>query len=243
MWPLPPTPQSVGVNPRGPSAWTCLNKMQDFPLQTATRRLGLCCTNCGTRTTTLWRRNNDGEPVCNACGLYFKLHGVNRPLAMRKDGIQTRKRKPKKPAGGDRDETGSASLEGQYTHHAHPSERRLVDGDRSSVRATHSPYAFLIAWQCVKRHGIIIIYFLSATDRSRGLVGRLFCTCWPARRSWEKIAWVWAKARRRGLPLGSGDGGRVRWQMASPYRFYQIRTRREYLNKNCQLTLTICKLR
>ena len=39
--------------------------------------------------------NIKGEPVCNACGLYFKLHGVNRPLAMRKDGIQTRKRKPK----------------------------------------------------------------------------------------------------------------------------------------------------
>ncbi|KAI1305244.1 GATA-binding factor A [Halotydeus destructor] len=64
------------------------------------RRQGMFCTNCHTTTTTLWRRNNDGEPVCNACGLYFKLHGVNRPLAMKKDGIQTRKRKPKASSSG-----------------------------------------------------------------------------------------------------------------------------------------------
>lgn len=64
-------------------------------MQSASRRVGLMCTNCRTTTTSLWRRNSHGEPVCNACGLYFKLHGVNRPQAMKKDSIQTRKRKPK----------------------------------------------------------------------------------------------------------------------------------------------------
>ncbi|ELW48920.1 Transcription factor GATA-5 [Tupaia chinensis] len=64
----------------------------------SSRRAGLCCTNCHTSCTTLWRRSADGEPVCNACGLYMKLHGVPRPLAMKKERIQTRKRKPKNVA-------------------------------------------------------------------------------------------------------------------------------------------------
>ncbi|XP_071043822.1 endothelial transcription factor GATA-2-like isoform X3 [Parasteatoda tepidariorum] len=59
----------------------------------AARRAGTSCANCKTTTTTLWRRNQNGEPVCNACGLYYKLHNVNRPLTMKKEGIQTRNRK------------------------------------------------------------------------------------------------------------------------------------------------------
>ncbi|XP_014476476.1 PREDICTED: box A-binding factor-like [Dinoponera quadriceps] len=62
---------------------------------TSVRRTGVQCANCKTSNTTLWRRNNSGEPVCNACGLYYKLHNMNRPLSMKKEGIQTRKRKPK----------------------------------------------------------------------------------------------------------------------------------------------------
>lgn len=45
--------------------------------QAGPRRNGVTCANCKTGTTTLWRRNNQGEPVCNACGLYFKLHNVS----------------------------------------------------------------------------------------------------------------------------------------------------------------------
>merc|ERR1711997_1003475 len=53
------------------------------------------CTNCQTMTTSLWRRDNNGSPVCNACGLYFKMHGHQRPANMRKDNVLQRKRKVK----------------------------------------------------------------------------------------------------------------------------------------------------
>ena len=38
------------------------------------------CNNCQTRTTPLWRRANNGDLLCNACGLFYKLHGVLRPV-------------------------------------------------------------------------------------------------------------------------------------------------------------------
>merc|ERR1719410_2503970 len=59
----------------------------------SSRREGTSCMNCKTQTTTLWRRNQAGEPVCNACGLYQKLHNVERPVTLKKDGSQTRIRK------------------------------------------------------------------------------------------------------------------------------------------------------
>ncbi|KAB0406689.1 hypothetical protein E2I00_016358, partial [Balaenoptera physalus] len=48
----------------------------------AARRAGTSCANCQTTTTTLWRRNANGDPVCNACGLYYKLHNTrNRKMS------------------------------------------------------------------------------------------------------------------------------------------------------------------
>lgn len=50
------------------------------------------CTNCFTTTTPLWRRNPEGHPLCNACGLFLKLHGVVRPLSLKTDVIKKRNR-------------------------------------------------------------------------------------------------------------------------------------------------------
>ncbi|OAA55699.1 Nitrogen regulatory protein areA [Cordyceps fumosorosea ARSEF 2679] len=66
------------------------------------------CTNCFTQTTPLWRRNPEGQPLCNACGLFLKLHGVVRPLSLKTDVIKKRNR-GSGTSGGGRGKKGASS--------------------------------------------------------------------------------------------------------------------------------------
>ncbi|KAG1869330.1 hypothetical protein DFJ58DRAFT_714092 [Suillus subalutaceus] len=50
------------------------------------------CYNCHTTATPLWRKDDEGKTVCNACGLYYKLHGSARPISMKSDIIRKRSR-------------------------------------------------------------------------------------------------------------------------------------------------------
>lgn len=50
------------------------------------------CKNCSTTNTPLWRRDPQGNPLCNACGLFLKLHGVMRPLSLKTNVIKKRNR-------------------------------------------------------------------------------------------------------------------------------------------------------
>ncbi|GJN90815.1 hypothetical protein Rhopal_003829-T1 [Rhodotorula paludigena] len=50
------------------------------------------CLNCSTTNTPLWRRDAEGRPLCNACGLFRNLHGVDRPANLNTGVIKKRNR-------------------------------------------------------------------------------------------------------------------------------------------------------
>lgn len=84
----PNTPPESGLNSAAPSRPASPGGSKSGEQNNAQTT----CANCFTQTTPLWRRNPEGQPLCNACGLFLKLHGVVRPLSLKTDVIKKRNR-------------------------------------------------------------------------------------------------------------------------------------------------------
>ncbi|GAA5923198.1 hypothetical protein JCM1841_005926 [Sporobolomyces salmonicolor] len=71
----------------------------------------MSCANCGTDKSPLWRRNAAGLYECNACCLYFKAHGHQRPQKVVERAIgEARVQKRKAQAAGEADSTSHSSV-------------------------------------------------------------------------------------------------------------------------------------
>jgi uncharacterized Zn finger protein (UPF0148 family) len=68
----------------------------------STPRAGVCH-NCGQTQTPLWRKSMTGQVICNACGLYEKLHKSPRPASLHKGRVQRRRRDWPTPEDGSED--------------------------------------------------------------------------------------------------------------------------------------------
>ncbi|KAJ5329834.1 transcriptional regulator family: GATA type zinc finger [Penicillium brevicompactum] len=101
----------------------------------------------------LWRRDELGSVLCNACGLFLKLHGRPRPISLKTDVIKSRNRVktgqgPKRKSGGPVDTNGLPSRSEAGTpplgsHGYRRASRKMSPGhsDRSNspVSRTETP--------------------------------------------------------------------------------------------------------
>ncbi|XP_016103193.1 zinc finger transcription factor Trps1-like [Sinocyclocheilus grahami] len=144
---LPGTPTSIAekagqhypTSTEGKSA-----KEESQSLLRRRRGSGVFCANCLTTKTSLWRKNANGGYVCNACGLYQKLHSTPRPLNIIKQNngeqiIRRRTRKRLNPDPVQSEQVGSKQqrVNSEERLNSSPLERRSEEAgsDGSLSRA------------------------------------------------------------------------------------------------------------
>ena len=133
---------------------------QDFQFTTAKKaskayaRSDLCCANCLTTETPVWRRDIFNRYVCNACGIYSRLHKADRPVNNAEDRESLRKRKV---VHNDHDQDSSKS-------------QRLDDIPKSESGKTYSPASEISGRNCSYRivdNSSLPPYIVNAVHQSK----------------------------------------------------------------------------
>ncbi|KAG2177977.1 hypothetical protein INT43_003230 [Umbelopsis isabellina] len=113
------------------------------------------CFNCSTITTPLWRRDEEGHPICNACGLYYKLHHIHRPLSMKRAVIQRRRRQRSKITIST-SSSESHTDEEEETPSPPPVQRRHSAIESSGVLGKRSSYSLETSLDSAKKRSIYL---------------------------------------------------------------------------------------
>ncbi|SCZ88686.1 BZ3500_MvSof-1268-A1-R1_Chr2-1g04571 [Microbotryum saponariae] len=100
------------------------------------------CLNCQTTNTPLWRRDVDGRPLCNACGLFRNLHGVDRPANLNTGVIKKRNRArgPKDPTATKKSHGRSVVRRNSLGASAAPISITPSSSSRVQMRQSIGPY-------------------------------------------------------------------------------------------------------
>nr|AAI70459.1 Unknown (protein for MGC:197186) [Xenopus laevis]AAI70461.1 Unknown (protein for MGC:197188) [Xenopus laevis] len=117
--------------PQYPTAGDSKSKDESQSLLRRRRGSGVFCANCLTTKTSLWRKNANGGYVCNACGLYQKLHSTPRPLNIIKqnNGEQIIRRRTRKRLNPE------ALQPEQLTKHQRASSEEQANGSPLDIRS------------------------------------------------------------------------------------------------------------
>jgi GATA-binding protein len=145
--PSPSTNSPSGFFQKNPPSFASSKSNSQIPLaqnpeaNPYTTSFSLSCSNCNTQTTPLWRRDADGLPVCNACGLFKKLHGIPRPLSLKTEAFKKRKRSScVSPGSGGRGRTRAEK------NLARASKRDEVKARRTTTEAEPVPGEMTLDW-------------------------------------------------------------------------------------------------
>ena len=101
------------------------------------------CFNCHALKTPLWRKDPQGKTLCNACGLFLKLHGTTRPLSLKTDVIKKRssRRSPATNKAANSNSTYSSSLSRQNANQDQLSNNRNIKNGSIPISSQSNSFA------------------------------------------------------------------------------------------------------